>query len=150
MGSWFCEQSGMEYDDFLVGLGGKWTIWIWYHLLSGTKRFGELERLLPHASRQMLAVQLHVLEQMGVTHRRASMQGPLKVEYALTPLGQQAEPMLRQVYAWGRWYCDQSGLEFDWPVSDETGTWTKRKQLAQANEYHAARNRPPASAIAAG
>ncbi len=129
-GRWFCEQSGMEYDDFLVRLGGKWTIWIWYHLFSGAKRFGELERLLPHVSRQVLAEQLRELEQMGVTRRRASMQGPLKVEYSLTQLGHQSEPMLRQVYAWGRWFCDQSGLEFDWPVSVEAGAWTTLKQLA--------------------
>ena len=25
-----------------VGVGGKWKFWIWYHLLSGTKRFGDV------------------------------------------------------------------------------------------------------------
>lgn len=129
-GRWFCEQSGMEYDDFLVSLGGRWKIWIWYHLLSGTKRFSELQRLLPDASRQVLAVQLRELEQMGVLHRLASLQGPLKVEYSLTAMGQQSEPMLRQMYTWGRWFCEQSGLAFDWPVRDETDTWSNLAQLA--------------------
>ncbi|HEX8035679.1 MAG TPA: winged helix-turn-helix transcriptional regulator, partial [Ktedonobacterales bacterium] len=32
-----------------VGVSGKWMFWIWYHLLSGTKRFGELQRLIPDA-----------------------------------------------------------------------------------------------------
>ncbi len=102
-----------------VGVGGKWKFWILYHLLSGTKRFGELQRRLPQASRQMLALQLRGLEQMGVLQRCASVQGAPKGEYALTELGQKSGPMLRQMYAWGRWCCNQIGLEFDWPVRDE-------------------------------
>lgn len=129
-GQWFCEQSGLEFDDFLVTLGGKWKIWIWYYLLGGTKRFGELQRLLPQASRQVLATQLRELEQMEVLHRRASVQGPLKVEYSLTELGRQSGSMLHQIYLWGRWFCDQSGIEFDWPISDNADAWTSLAQLA--------------------
>lgn len=91
-----------------VGVGGKWKFWIWYQLLSGTKRFGELQRLIPQASRQMLTLQLRELEQMGVLHRQAYAQVPPKVEYSLTELGRSSEPMLRQLYAWGK----QMGLEF--------------------------------------
>ena len=123
-GRWFCEQADLDFDDWLVSLGGRWTIWIWFHLLSGTKRFGELQRLLPQASRQVLAMQLRELERMGVLHRRASLQGPLKVEYSLTELGQQSGPMLRQMYAWGRWFCDQLDLTFEWPVGDEAEEFT--------------------------
>lgn len=67
---------------------------------------------------------------MRVLHRQASVRGPFKVEYSLTELGQQSESMLHQIYAWGRWYCDQSGLQFDWPVSDEADAWTQLAQLA--------------------
>src|SRR5712692_6474875 len=99
-----------------VGVGGKWKFWILYHLLSGTKRFGELQRLLPQASRQMLTIQLRELEHIGILYRKASIQqGSPKVEYSLTDLGQRSGPMLRQMYAWGRWCCDQINLDFDWP-----------------------------------
>jgi DNA-binding HxlR family transcriptional regulator len=74
---------------------------IWYHLLSGTKRFGELQRLIPEASRQMLTMQLRDLEQIGVLHRQVYAQMPPKVEYSLTELGRSAEPMLRQFNMWG-------------------------------------------------
>ena len=53
----------------MVGVGGKWKFGILYHLLSGTRRFGELQRLLPQASRQMLTIQLRELEQMGIVRR---------------------------------------------------------------------------------
>jgi DNA-binding HxlR family transcriptional regulator len=118
-GKWYSEQIGLELDEWLVSLGGRWKFWIWYHLLNGPKRFSEVQRLLPQASRQMLTLQLRELERMGVLYRQTLMQGSPKVEYALTELGQRSEPMLRQIYAWGRWCCEQIGLEYEWPVSDE-------------------------------
>lgn len=56
---------------------------------------------------------------MGVLYRKATVQESPKVEYSLTELGKRSEPMLRQMYAWGRWYCEQNGLEYNWPVCDE-------------------------------
>jgi len=44
---------------------------------------------------------------------------PPKVEYTLSDLGQRSAPMLRQMYAWGRWCCEQVDLEYNWPASDE-------------------------------
>lgn len=117
-GKWYSEHLGPQYD-WLVSLGGRWKLWVWYHLLSGPKRFGELQRLLPQANRQTLTVQLRELEQMGVLYRQPSAQMPARIEYTLTELGQQSEPMLRQMYAWGRWCCEQLGVEYDWPVGDE-------------------------------
>lgn len=129
-GKWYGDQIGLEYDDVLVSLGGKWRFWIWYHLLSGTKRFSELQRLLPRANRQTLTTQLRELEELGVVYRRASVQGSPKVEYSLTELGQQSGPVLRQMYAWGRWFCDQVGVKYDWPVSNEAEVWTASRLLA--------------------
>ncbi len=117
-GKWYGEQIGPQYD-WLVSLGGRWKFWIWYHLFSGPKRFSEVQRHLPQASRQMLTLQLRQLEQMGVLHRQISVQGPSKVEYTLSELGQRSAPMLRQMYAWGRWCCEQVDLEYNWPASDE-------------------------------
>jgi hypothetical protein len=51
--------------------------------------------------------------------------------------------MLRQMYAWGRWCCDQIGLEYDWPVSDEAEErlhWQKRIENDQ--KWALARRKP--------
>lgn len=117
-GKWYSDQIGPEYD-WLVSLGGRWKFWIWYQLFRGPKCFSEVQKLLPQISRRMLTLELRELEQMGVLHRHFSVQGPLKVEYTLTTLGRNSEPMLRQIYAWGRWTCDRLGLEYDFPVMDE-------------------------------
>lgn len=103
-----------------VGIGGKWQFWICYHLFSGPKRFGELRQLLPRANRQILTSQLRELERMGALYRRRVYgRWPPSAEYSLTEQGQSAEPVFRQMYMWGRWFCDQIGLEWDWPISDE-------------------------------
>jgi len=92
----------------IITVGGRLKLQIWYHLLNGTKRFGELQRLIPQASRQMLTIQLRDLEQMGMLHRQVYEQMPPKVEYSLTDLGRSFEPALRQFNAWG----EQIGLAF--------------------------------------
>jgi len=89
-------------------VGGRLKLQICYHLLSGTRRFGELQRLIPEASRQMLTLQLRELEQAGVLHRQAYSQMPPKVEYSLTEQGWRSEPALRLFNAWG----EQMGLAF--------------------------------------
>src|SRR6266516_1608895 len=92
-------------------VGGKWKLQIVYCLLSGTKRFGQLRRLIPGATQQMLTKKLRELEQAGVLHRHVYAQVPPKVEYSLTELGQSLEPVIRQLANWGEWYCAQTGRE---------------------------------------
>ncbi|GHO55182.1 winged helix-turn-helix transcriptional regulator [Ktedonobacter robiniae] len=92
-------------------VGGKWKPMIVWHLLSGTKRFGELRRLIPGATQQMLTMQLRELEQARVLHREVYAQVPPKVEYSLTELGRSLESILLQMAEWGEWYCDQNGQE---------------------------------------
>ncbi len=93
-------------------IGGKWKPLIVFYLLSGTKRFSEVRRLLPQVTQQMLTMQLRELEQAGILHRQVYAQVPPKVEYSLTELGQSMEPMLRQMCTWGEWYSQQMGLEY--------------------------------------
>src|SRR6266851_137336 len=99
-------------------VGGKWKPIIVWYLLSGTKRFGELRRLIPDATQQMLTTQLRELEQMGILHRQVYAQVPPKVEYSLTELGRSLEPIILQIYTWGEWYCNQNSIEH-WHMSDD-------------------------------
>lgn len=88
-------------------VGGRWKLAILYYLLDGTRRFGELQRLIPDASRQMLTMQLRDLEQMDLLHREAYPQVPPKVEYSLTERGRSFEEMYRQFHTWAELYNEQ-------------------------------------------
>lgn len=82
-------------------IGGKWKLFIVYHLLGGTCRFSELQRRIPGITQQMLTAQLRELEADGVVSRKVYAQVPPKVEYSLTPLGVELEALTDQLSAWG-------------------------------------------------
>ena len=124
-GKWCAEQMGVDFGEWMMVMSSRWLLWIWYHLVSGPKRYSELQRLLPQANRQILAVRLNDLEQMGVVHREVAAQGA-KIYYSLTEMGRRSEPMLRATYAWGRWLCDQASLDFDWPLNDDSIGFTRQ------------------------
>jgi DNA-binding HxlR family transcriptional regulator len=81
-------------------MGGKWKAILLFHILEGTKRFGELGRLLPGLTQRMLTTQLRELEADGVIARTVYPQVPPKVEYSITPFGRTLEPLLRELALW--------------------------------------------------
>ncbi len=95
------QQKATRCPAGIFSVGGRLKLQIAFHLLSGPQRFGELQRLIPEASRQMLTMQLRDLEQLGLVHREVYAQVPPKVEYSLTEVGRGSAPMLRQLNTWG-------------------------------------------------
>jgi DNA-binding HxlR family transcriptional regulator len=85
-------------------IGGKWKPMILFHLLGGTKRFGELKHAMPDATRQMLTQHLRELESHGIIHREVYPQVPPKVEYSLTPVGWTLKPVLLAMTDWANRY----------------------------------------------
>ena len=83
-------------------LAGKWKILILWYLLSETKRFNELEKLLPRTTQKMLIQKLRELEKDGIVHREVYPVVPPKVEYSLTSYGQSLKPILKTLYLWGK------------------------------------------------
>ena len=88
----------------LVILSGKWKTLIIHHLMSGTKRFNELRRLMPEVTQRMLTNQLRELETDGLITRTIYPQIPPKVEYSLTDIGLALKPILAELEAWGACY----------------------------------------------
>jgi DNA-binding HxlR family transcriptional regulator len=62
----------VPFAPALNAIGAKWKPVIVYHLLEGTKRFGELRKLIPDATHEMLTQQLHENERDGLITRKAS------------------------------------------------------------------------------
>ena len=82
-------------------LAGKWKILILWYLKSETKRFNELQKLLPRTTQKMLIQKLRELEEDGIIHREVYPVVPPKVEYSLTKYGETLKPIIKQLYLWG-------------------------------------------------
>lgn len=87
-------------------IGGRWKVLILRELLTGVKRFAQLQRALPGITQKMLTQQLRELEQDGIIHRQVYPQVPPKVEYSLTPLGTTLQPVLNAMHQWGMQYLN--------------------------------------------
>ena len=68
-------------------IGGKYKALIIYELISGTKRYNEIQKALPQATPRMLSKQLKELEDDGVIKRVLYPIVPPKTEYSLTEMG---------------------------------------------------------------
>jgi DNA-binding HxlR family transcriptional regulator len=86
----------------LWAISGKWKVQIIWHLLSGTKRFNELHRLLSGISRGTLTFELRQLQKDGVIDRTQYSTIPPTVEYKLTASGQELRPILASLDEWGK------------------------------------------------
>ncbi|MFK7694913.1 winged helix-turn-helix transcriptional regulator [Paenibacillus sp. HJGM_3] len=81
-------------------LGGKWAFLVLRELFCGTKRFGELQRLIPSVSPRALTSTLRHLEEKGVLERHVFPTVPVTVEYTLTPKGQDLHQILKEMKLW--------------------------------------------------
>lgn len=88
-------------------IGGKWKVLILYHLFGDTRRFNELQRLMPTITQRMLTLQLRELEQDGIVHREVYPQVPPKVEYSLTDFGRTLLPVIQAMHDWSETYAQE-------------------------------------------
>jgi DNA-binding HxlR family transcriptional regulator len=101
---------GCPVEATLAVIGGKWKPLILFYLLQGTKRFGELKRMLPQqVTQQMLTLQLRELERDGIVLRQVYAEVPPKVEYSLTERGRSLEPLLLLMLDWGQQFLQAEG-----------------------------------------
>ena len=86
--------------DVLKHVTSRWGVLLLVALGDGTYRFGELRRKVGGISERMLIQTLHWLEQDGLVQRIAHPGLPVRVEYRLTPLGEELSPKLQDVAGW--------------------------------------------------
>lgn len=88
-------------DAVLYVMGGKWKPLIVYHLAQGPLRYGELRRAVGKVSDKVLAQQIKELIADGIVARRDFGEIPPRVEYSLTPFGNNLAQALVTLCEWG-------------------------------------------------
>ena len=98
-----------EYDAFLAAcpsrqlldaLSDKWVTLVLTALSDGPRRYSELARTIAGVSQKMLTQTLRTLERDGFVARSITASVPVRVDYELTPLGRDIQPLVRAIKAW--------------------------------------------------
>lgn len=86
--------------DVLRRLTGRWGMLVLVVLADGPHRFSGLRKRIGGVSERMLAQTLQGLEGDGMVSRHDFQTVPPHVEYALTPLGQEAAQRVDALLGW--------------------------------------------------
>lgn len=88
----------------LMMLSSKWKVLIIRELLTGTKRFGELKKVVGNITQKVLTSNLRDMEDVGLVDRKVFPEVPPRVEYTLTDLGYSLAVVLDSMAEWGTAY----------------------------------------------
>ena len=98
------DQLGCPVEACTEVIGAKWKGEILYILFAGTKRYGELRKLIPNTTQRMLTLQLRELEEDGIIERKVYPVVPPKVEYSISKRGESLKPIIGAMWQWGKKY----------------------------------------------
>jgi DNA-binding HxlR family transcriptional regulator len=102
-------EAKAAYDAFLAAcpsrqlldrLSDKWTTLVISALADGPVRYAGLARTIAGVSQKMLTQTLRALERDGLVTRTVTADVPVRVDYALTPIGKELLPVLSAVKDW--------------------------------------------------
>ena len=91
-------------ETTLTLISDKWKVLILRDLLPGTKRFGELKKVLKPITNTALTNALKELEADELIQRIQYNEMPLRVEYSLTEKGRDLLPVFYAISQWGMKY----------------------------------------------
>ncbi|KUM77205.1 winged helix-turn-helix transcriptional regulator [Streptomyces griseorubiginosus] len=110
------EQARVEYDAFIKGcptnqlldrLSDKWVSLVVAALSGGPMRYSDLSRKIAGVSPKMLTQTLRTLERDGILTRTITPSVPVRVDYALTPLGSSLAGLLTAVKTWAETHIEE-------------------------------------------
>lgn len=96
-----CLSKLMPIRDTLDVINGKWKILILVSVMSGTKRFKEIERSVPGITSKVLAQELRDLEANKLIDRKVYDEYPVRIEYVATDYANTLKKLFHELHEWG-------------------------------------------------
>lgn len=100
-------------ETTLTLISNRWKVLIIRELLSGTKRFGALQKSIGSISQKVLTANLRAMEENGLLVRNVYAEVPPRVEYTLTETGYSLKPVLDAMMQWGTGYKEHTAQEIN-------------------------------------
>lgn len=85
-------------------ISNKWKPLILRDVLTGPKRFSELQDSLEGISQKVLTENLRSMEDDRIITRTVYPEVPPRVEYSLSELGEAMRPIVKEMEKWGLYY----------------------------------------------
>src|SRR6185295_12538031 len=82
-------------------LGDRWTLLVVRDLMRGKRRYAELVESAERIPTNLLADRLKRLVALGIVSSRRYNDHPPRLEYQLTPKGEDLRPVMRAMVEWG-------------------------------------------------
>lgn len=95
--------------NVLARIGDKWSMLILYTLTSQPEamRFSEIQRALSDATPKMLTNSLRTLEEDGIICRTIYPEVPPRVDYSITPRGEELMECMQPLIAWANNHMEE-------------------------------------------
>lgn len=103
----------LALKDALNVVNGKWKLAIVCTLLTGKKRFSDIQRTIGDVTPRMVSKELKELEINGVVKRNVANSMPVLIEYELTPSGKQLNEVIVKMVEWGMQHREKSIAEME-------------------------------------
>lgn len=88
-----------KFENAMQLLSKRWVGLILSELLKGTKRFSEMESMLPISGR-LLSDRLKMLEKEDIVNRNIYSEFPVRIEYSLSEKGKALAPVIQEIEHW--------------------------------------------------
>lgn len=95
-----------KFEKAISILSQRWTALIIYNLLTGPKRFNEIQTTIG-ISGKVLSDRLKELEQKQLIKREVIPETPVIIEYSLTEKGRSMEPILNTIEQWSQQWMEK-------------------------------------------
>ncbi|GAB2459918.1 helix-turn-helix domain-containing protein [Streptosporangium sandarakinum] len=127
------EEARAAYDAYLAAcparelldtISDKWVSLILNALADGPLRYSDLGRIIAGVSQKMLTQTLRGLERDGLVSRTVTPSVPVRVDYALTDLGRDLQPVMRAIKLWAESHIEQ--------VHDARESYDRRSREGQS------------------
>ncbi|GGK60248.1 transcriptional regulator [Planomonospora parontospora subsp. parontospora] len=110
------QDARAAYDAYLAAcparqlldtISDKWVSLLLNALADGPKRYSDLSRIVAGVSQKMLTQTLRSMERDGLVTRTVTPAVPVRVDYELTGLGRDLQPLMRAIKSWAESHIEQ-------------------------------------------
>ncbi|WP_088188258.1 helix-turn-helix domain-containing protein [Desulfosporosinus sp. FKA] len=101
-----------KFESAFELIGKRWTGLIIRVLQTGPKRFKDLTEIIANVSGKVLTERLKELESEGIICREVYPEMPVRIEYSLSPKGEDLIPVFNELQKWAiKWVGLQKDLQ---------------------------------------